>query len=347
MNLLKNHSNKYDLDHALVLTKRYKFEKGTLYLYGKLKLYNEIVRHHMDNDEYAQIIRACKKYGDHDPQLWNHALTYFASKHKIRPYEIIQILDNIDKYNLLPPLIVLKTLAKNKDMPLSVIRDYLIRILQQEQSAISADEREISRLQSETKSMKDEIYNLKHKATIFQGIRCNHCTDPLSLPAVHFLCMHSYHQRCLDNDLECPECMPEFKKVKEIKKSLNKSASHPDMFFKQMDESQDGFSTVAEYFGRGIFDIKEQEQEIEINQSSIKKDYHQPLSSDNNTTINTTTTTTISIIDTANRDIIIDDQQRSTNPFNNTTNPFDGISNRIEQSSKSKNPFGTSNNPFA
>lgn len=33
------------MDHALVLTKKYNFEKGMLYLYGKLKLYAAQCRH--------------------------------------------------------------------------------------------------------------------------------------------------------------------------------------------------------------------------------------------------------------------------------------------------------------
>ncbi len=35
---------------------------------------------------------------------------------------------------------------------------------------------------------------------------------------------------------------------------MKESASQHDKFFKQLEDSSDGFSTVAEYFGRGIFD---------------------------------------------------------------------------------------------
>jgi len=42
--------------------------------------------------------------------------------------------------------------------------------------------------------------------------------------------------------------------VKEIKESMRNSVSQHDKFFKQLDDSADGFATVAEYFGRGIFD---------------------------------------------------------------------------------------------
>jgi len=75
----------------------------------------------------------------------------------------------------------------------------------------------------------------------------------MQVPAIHFLCMHSFHQRCIvDSDRECPKCSQEYKKVREIQASMKQSALQHDKFFKALD--QDGFATVAEYFGRGIFD---------------------------------------------------------------------------------------------
>ena len=42
----------------------------------------------------------------------------------------------------------------------------------------------------------------------------------MELPAVHFLCMHSYHmdQNCMDHENECNECAPEHRKYEGIKK---------------------------------------------------------------------------------------------------------------------------------
>lgn len=36
--------------------------------------------------------------------------------------------------------------------------------------------------------------DLKTQARVFQNNRCSACQAPLDLPAVHFLCMHSFHQ---------------------------------------------------------------------------------------------------------------------------------------------------------
>ena len=88
-------------------------------------------------------------------------------------------------------------------------------------------------------------------------MNCDYCGAALTLPAIHYLCGHSYHyHRCSssDGDHECHKCGPDFRKVKEIKESMKISVSHHDRFFKQLEDSKDGFSTVAEFFGRAIFD---------------------------------------------------------------------------------------------
>ncbi|KAF9589980.1 hypothetical protein IFM89_029717 [Coptis chinensis] len=108
-------------------------------------------------------------------------------------------------------------------------------------------------IQEETLAMKKEIQDLRTNARIFQLSKCTACTFTLDLPAVHFMCMHSFHLRCLgDNEKECPECAPEYRSVLEMKRSLEQNANDQDRFFQLVKSSKDGFSVIAEYFGKGI-----------------------------------------------------------------------------------------------
>lgn len=108
-------------------------------------------------------------------------------------------------------------------------------------------------LQDETSAMRREIQDLKTNARIFQLSKCTACTFTLDLPAVHFMCMHSFHQRCLgDNEKECPECAPEYRAVFEMKRSLEQDSKNHEQFFQHVRNSKDGFSVIAEYFGKGI-----------------------------------------------------------------------------------------------
>ncbi|GFZ05246.1 vacuolar protein sorting 11 [Actinidia rufa] len=106
--------------------------------------------------------------------------------------------------------------------------------------------------EEETLAMRKEIQDLRTNARIFQLSKCTACTFTLDLPAVHFMCMHSFHLRCLgDNEKECPECAPEYRSVLEMKRSLEQNSKYQDQFFQQVKSSKDGFSVIAEVFWEG------------------------------------------------------------------------------------------------
>jgi hypothetical protein len=94
---------------------------------------------------------------------------------------------------------------------------------------------------------------------VFQNSRCAATGQPLELPVVHFLCGHSFNLRSLgENDTECPLCAPDFKRVLDIRRNMKAGALKPDEFFMQLDASADGFSVVAEHFGRGLMNMTAQ-----------------------------------------------------------------------------------------
>ena len=70
---------------------------------------------------------------------------------------------DIDKWNLLPPLLVIQTLAHNSTATLGVVKDYITRRLQQERSAIDDDERLVRQYRDETDRMRAEIEQLKNR----------------------------------------------------------------------------------------------------------------------------------------------------------------------------------------
>lgn len=50
----------------------------------------------------------------------------------------------------------------------------------------------------------------------------------------------------------CPLCAPDQRKALELRRSNRASAGDADAFFKQLRAAPDGFSLVAEYFGKGL-----------------------------------------------------------------------------------------------
>jgi len=50
------------------------------------------------------------------------------------------------------------------------------------------------RYREDTTRMQGEIEALKSEARVFQDMKCTNCGGTLDLPAVHFMCGHSYHE---------------------------------------------------------------------------------------------------------------------------------------------------------
>ncbi|KAK7350509.1 hypothetical protein VNO77_09207 [Canavalia gladiata] len=247
----------YDVDLAIILCEMNAFKDGLLYLYEKMKLYKEVIACYMQAHDHEGLIGCCKRLGDSvkggDPSLWADLLKYFGELGEDCSKEVKEVLTYIERDDILPPIIVLQTLSRNPCLTLSVIKDYIARKLEQESKMIEEDRQAIEKYQEDTLTMRKEIQDLRTNARIFQLSKCTACTFTLDLPAVHFMCMHSFHLRCLgDNEKECPECAPEYRSVLEMKRNLEQNSKDQDRFFQQVKSSKDGFSVIAEYFGKGI-----------------------------------------------------------------------------------------------
>lgn len=74
-----------------------------------------------------------------------------------------EVLACIEAGKLLPPLLVLQTLAKNPNLKLSVVKGYISRHLASENARIEEDRRAIAKYESETNAMRAELHDLRTK----------------------------------------------------------------------------------------------------------------------------------------------------------------------------------------
>ncbi|XP_063528261.1 vacuolar protein sorting-associated protein 11 homolog isoform X3 [Pongo pygmaeus] len=244
-------------DKALVLCQMHDFQDGVLYLYEQGKLFQQIMHYHMQHEQYRQVITVCERHGEQDPSLWEQALSYFARKEEDCKEYVAAVLKHIENKNLMPPLLVVQTLAHNSTATLSVIRDYLVQKLQKQSQQIAQDELRVRRYREETTRIRQEIQELKASPKIFQKTKCSICNSALELPSVHFLCGHSFHQHCFESysesDADCPTCLPENRKVMDMIRAQEQKRDLHDQFQHQLKCSNDSFSVIADYFGRGVF----------------------------------------------------------------------------------------------
>ena len=81
---------------------------------------------------------------------------------------------------------------------------------------VSKHQDEMRDMPEKTTKLKAEVKDLTTAATIFQTNKCAHCSSLLDLPALHFRL--SYHQRCLNDVLECIVCAVENRRALQVQR---------------------------------------------------------------------------------------------------------------------------------
>ena len=142
---------RYDEDLAVVLCEMHGFRDSLLFLYEKMKLYKDVMACYMQDKDYQGLISCCKRLADSsrggDSSLWSDVLQYFGERGEDCSKEVKEVLTYVEKDNLLPPLIVLQTLAKNPTLKLTVVKDYIARQFQQISQFIEEDQKTIDKYQ--------------------------------------------------------------------------------------------------------------------------------------------------------------------------------------------------------
>lgn len=239
----------------------------------------------------AEVVSALNKYGPQhgNSHLYPLVLRYLTSSPTIlgrHQQDLLKVLEYIDTEKLMPPIAVVQALAKSGVASIGLVKNYLARQIQGEQEEIQA----VSELSKTVSSqdwadvvyvgslcpppallLQDRALSESYKADIvrkekematlsdpnaplvFQATRCSACGGSLDLPAVHFMCHHSYHQRCLaDNEVSCPTCANAHGLIREIKAHNEGLANRHDMFVMDLEDADDRFESIVESFSKGL-----------------------------------------------------------------------------------------------
>ncbi|PGG98747.1 hypothetical protein AJ79_08767 [Helicocarpus griseus UAMH5409] len=244
--------------NVLLLSDLSNFREGTTLVQEQQGLCSDIFRSYTSAKDTAGVIKALRKYGPQEPQLYIDALAYFSSSPKILQEagdELHEVLKKIDKDGLMAPLQVIQALSNNAVVTMGMVKKYLSENIERERKDISSNRRLITSYTTDTTAKQSELTDLGTKPFIFQARSCASCHDRLDLPTVHFLCKHSFHQRCLnsvDEDAECPVCSPQNATIRAIRERQVRAAGQHEMFFGELGRSKERFGVVGEFFGRGV-----------------------------------------------------------------------------------------------
>ncbi|KIN01275.1 hypothetical protein OIDMADRAFT_41873 [Oidiodendron maius Zn] len=256
-----------DTSNVLLLSHLSDFSDGSILVREQAGLRFDIFRSYTSAKDTRGAIKALRKYGPEEPQLYPAALAYFTSDSRILEEagdELDAVLKKIDQDGLMAPLQVIQTLSTNSIATMGMVKTYLQQTIERERSLIASNRRLISSYRAETLDKRKEISNLSTKPQTFNATRCAACGGQLTLPTVHFLCKHSYHQtQCLnvqidtDGNVEgdCPMCRKDNDTIRAIRRAQDETADRHDMFLDALERSDDKFGTVSEFFGRGVMDV--------------------------------------------------------------------------------------------
>ena len=100
----------------------------------------DIFRSYTAANDTAGAIKALKKYGPEEPQLYPAALGYFTSSPTILEEageELDAVLQKIDSDGLMAPLQVIQTLSTNGVATMGMVKKYLSDTVEKERKVIS------------------------------------------------------------------------------------------------------------------------------------------------------------------------------------------------------------------
>ncbi|OAA69812.1 vacuolar protein sorting protein [Cordyceps fumosorosea ARSEF 2679] len=255
--------------NVLLLSHLSNFKDGAVLVKEQAGLLSDIFRSYTSARDTQGAMKALRKYGPEEPQLYPAALAYLTSDPKILEEagqdELAGILAKIDKDGLMAPLQVIQTLvgqsAGGGFATMGMIKPYLQETITRERKQISSNRHRIRTLRTDTEKRRAEIEELNSKPAIFQATRCTECGQGLDLPTVHFLCKHSFHERCLrsgtEEGAECPKCATGNDMIRKIRRGQQEEVDKHDLFKSALERSEDKFGTIAEWYSHGVMDASQ------------------------------------------------------------------------------------------
>ncbi|KAK9450627.1 uncharacterized protein V1518DRAFT_403733 [Limtongia smithiae] len=249
-----------DPSNVLLLSHLYSFRDGSILVRERENLHIDIFRSCVAVNDTLAAIQTLHKYGDIEQELYPLALSYFTSSPEVLAVasdELAHVLKKIEDEGLMAPLQVIQALSINAVATVGVVKGYLSEIIQREQKEIETNRKLADSYRLETRSKMEEIKELETEPRVFQSTRCASCGAALDLPTVHFMCKHSYHRRCLNEvneDTECPQCAPNNATIRAIRRSQDDMADRHDLFKTTLDNSDDKFKVISDFFGRGVME---------------------------------------------------------------------------------------------
>ncbi|KAE9549503.1 hypothetical protein FO519_007286 [Halicephalobus sp. NKZ332] len=169
---------------------------------------DELLRYLLRDGEVIDIIQECNK--EIIEKMWIELITFLSKKKDMPEKYVVELLKKVTATSFVHPLIVTNILSRNPELPISCVKLYLEHWLTDQGTDIKKGLKQIEENVEKVKDLEDQIQIYDEEIQIFQALRCAACDSALQIPAVHFMCKHSYHSHCYESYSDqqdgCPAC---------------------------------------------------------------------------------------------------------------------------------------------
>lgn len=259
----------YTPTHALMLCANYDYTEGLLCVYERLGMVDAILQHWMDASVQGTpgasqaVLDTLARHGPESPRLYKTVLAFLTSSEALleaHRTDMERILAHIDAHALLSPMEVVQLLGRNSVAPMGLLTPYLLEHARRERAELESAEKLVASYRKEAAEMRAELAALASETEprVFQNPTCGLCAQALELPAVHFMCRHSFHLRCLaegEATRECPLCAQTYATVQ----TLQGASAHVsrELVQSELEAADDSFDVIADLFAKGVLSEKE------------------------------------------------------------------------------------------
>ncbi|KAL3121769.1 hypothetical protein niasHT_001997 [Heterodera trifolii] len=196
--------------HSLLLAYQYNCSPLVIHILRLLNRTEELFRYLLTEGDVVAAIELCE--GKSLEDMWVELISFGTkSKSATKKEDLLALLRKISESDSLNPLIVLEILSRDESLQVGDIREFIIGWLERQNESLKDNEHRIAEQEHQLQKMSKEIADLENNVQVYQVAKCTVCNNHLQVPAIHFLCRHSYHANCFESYSgnrpdECPAC---------------------------------------------------------------------------------------------------------------------------------------------
>ncbi len=198
------HESSYDPNIALTICALHGYHEGLVFIHMRTRRYRDALETLARIRDWPGVLGVCRAHGPSDPSLWRVALLAMvdavgagapdeADRGDDVSAHLGELLAAIDDANAIAPVSVLEILARNPVLPFGVVKDYFMDILRDEIACTDAGAAEVGALTRKIVATKETLDGLDERPIVFKATRDSSTGAVLKVPAMHFLCGHSFN----------------------------------------------------------------------------------------------------------------------------------------------------------